>query len=66
MDRTSDREALAMLALVAVLVLEVLRRVFGTPYGDVRRWLIMAGAAVAIAAALLLALAFLFHLWPFD
>lgn len=65
MDRTSVREALAILALVTVLVLEVLRRVFGAPYGDVRRWLIMAAAALAIAAAILLSLAFLLHLWPF-
>jgi hypothetical protein len=59
MDPLNHRAPVIILALVAAPVLELLRRVFGSPaYGDVRSWAMLAAGALAIAAAILFVLTF--------
>jgi hypothetical protein len=67
MDPVSHRGPAVVLLLLTAIILEVLRRIFGLPrVGDLRGSLFMAALALAIAAGILLAFAFLSHTRPFS
>ena len=66
-DYYNHRGALVVLLLLTAVILEGLRRTLKYPrFGDVRGMLLMAGVALATAAALMSGYAFVAHVWPFG
>jgi hypothetical protein len=63
MNPVTHRGPAVVLLLLTAVILETLRRLTGQPkFGDVRGFVVMGGVAFAIAAAVLVGLALVFHI----